>query len=221
MLEKPMYIKELYSPNTPGAVHELIGRHPLATIVSRQADGLTANYVPLVLQPHKGPHGTLMGHMARANPQCEALRNDPRVLDMFTGAAGYVSSSWYSHRDCAPTWNFEAVHCHGRLTFSVNDEHTLWTIQVLLDRMETGEQNPWKMSELGAEGIQRRLPFIIGFEILIERVEAKFQMSQYERVEAIAELKKRGDNEVAQAMLECNRARVEIDENSATKSGVS
>ena len=37
------------------------------------------------------------------------------------------------------------------------------------------------MSELGEDGIDWRLPFIIGVEIAITRIETKFQMSQYER----------------------------------------
>jgi transcriptional regulator len=205
-----MYIKERYLPNSPDDVRALIHQYPLATIVSRDALGLSANHLPLVLDPEKGPNGTLIGHMARANPQCEALRRDPHVLVIFTGPSGYISSSWYTERDSAPTWNYAAVHCHGQIVFSENDEHTLWAIQRLLDSVEVNRPNEWKMSELGAQGITRRLPFIIGFEIEITSIEAKFQMSQYERPEdtseAIRMLERDGNAELARTMHECNFA---------------
>jgi predicted FMN-binding regulatory protein PaiB len=68
------------------------------------------------------------------------------------------------------------------------------------------------MSELGDAGVARRLPFIIGFEISVTSLEAKFQMSQYERIgdtrEAIEVLAEEGDSPLADVMLRCNRQRV-------------
>ena len=103
--ETPVFVKERNPPNGPNDVRTLILCYPLATLVSRDASGLTANHFPLILDPEKGPNGTLIGHMARANPQYDHLRCDPQVLAVFTGPSGYVSSSWYSQRDSAPTWN--------------------------------------------------------------------------------------------------------------------
>jgi transcriptional regulator len=113
-----VFVKDRYLPNHPNEVRTLILRYPLAALISRDASGLNANHFPLILDPTKGQQGTLIGHMARANSQCEALRRDPHVLARFTGPSGYVSSSWYLERDSVPTWNYAAVHCHGTLTFS-------------------------------------------------------------------------------------------------------
>jgi len=199
-----MYIKSRYQSHGLSDIQEVIRRYPLATIVSRAGENLTANHLPLVHHTDPAPHGKLIGHMARANPQYDALRNHPQVLAVFTGASGYVSSSWYPERDSAPTWNYAAVHCHGVLRFSPDDQHTLGTVQVLLEQMEKGGPNSWSISELGEAGIKRRLPFIIGFEISIERIEAKFQMSQYERaadtLAAIQALEQDGNPDLAQAM---------------------
>jgi transcriptional regulator len=98
-----MYIKERYKPRSDREIRELIRHYPLATILSHEPDGLTANHLPLILDPGRGPKGVLIGHLARANPQCKALADDPKVLATFTGPSGYVSSSWYRERDSAPT----------------------------------------------------------------------------------------------------------------------
>jgi transcriptional regulator len=147
--------------------------------------------------------------MARQNPQHAALRREPQVLAVFTGPSGYVSSSWYSKgRDMAPTWNYAAVHCHGTLTFSPNDEHTIWTLKVLVNQMERERPNGWRMEELGPGGLERRLPHIIGFEITLASIEARFQMSQYERptdtAEAI-EILKESQPDLADLMQRYNK----------------
>ena len=53
---------------------------------------------------------------------------------------------------------------------------------------------------------------VIGFEVAIVRIEAKFQMSRYERVadtsEAVRALEKEGNTALAQGMLDCNLRRL-------------
>ena len=203
-----MFIRERYTASQDDIL-ATIRNYPLVTLVSSDPQGYTANHLPLVIDPGRGPHGTLIGHMTRQNPQHAALRSDPNVLAIFAGPSGYVSSSWYATgRDMAPTWNYASVHCHGRLTFGGDDEHTLMTLRTLLAHVEQHRPNAWKMEELGEAGIARRLPHIIGFEIAIERIEAKFQMSQYERpkdtAEAIEALRGDGQKELADIMHRCN-----------------
>lgn len=203
-----MFIRERYIPSQTDIL-ATICNYPLATLVSREGDGFTANHFPLVIDPDKGPQGTIIGHMTRQNPQHAALRRDPQVIAIFTGPSGYVSSSWYSKgRDMAPTWNYAAVHCHGTLTFSPDDEHTMWTLKVLVEQMEGARENRWRMEELGPGGLERRLPHIIGFEIALSKIEARFQMSQYERpsdtAEAIEALKRDGQTDLAKIMERYN-----------------
>jgi transcriptional regulator len=42
--------------------------HPFATLVAHGEGGLTADHLPLHLEPEIGPFGALQGHVARANP---------------------------------------------------------------------------------------------------------------------------------------------------------
>ena len=137
-----MHVKERYTSVSESQVHELIRRNPLAAVVGLDSAGLTANHLPLILDPEKGPNGTLIGHMARANSQRAALQHDPRVLAVFMGPSGYVSSSWYKRRDSAPTWNYAAVHCHGRLRFATDSSLTVHALQMLVDCMEEGRADP-------------------------------------------------------------------------------
>ncbi|ABF42642.1 negative transcriptional regulator [Candidatus Koribacter versatilis Ellin345] len=203
-----MFIRERYAASQEDIL-ATIRQYPLATLVSQDARGFTANHLPLVIDPARGPHGTLIGHFTRQNPQHAALRADSRVMAVFNGPAGYVSSSWYSTgRDMAPTWNYAAVHCHGTLTLASSEEQTVAALRALLNHVEQNMPNAWRMEELGPDGLERRLPHIIGFEIAIERIEAKLQMSQYERpkdtAEAIDVLRAQGQEDLADTMQRCN-----------------
>ncbi|HEY3930621.1 MAG TPA: FMN-binding negative transcriptional regulator [Candidatus Koribacter sp.] len=205
-----MFVRDRFVPSEAD-VQAVICSHPLASMVSRDAQGFTANHFPLILNPKQGPHGTLIGHLTRQNPQHAGLRADPNVLAIFVGPSGYVSSSWYSNgRDMAPTWNYAAVHCHGRLTFAPDEKQTIHALTVLVEHMERNRPNAWSMEELGPGGLERRLPHIIGFEIAIERIEARFMMSQYERpadtAEAIEVLNRDGQHELADLMHRYNFA---------------
>jgi transcriptional regulator len=50
-------------------LHEFMRRHSFAVLTSHGEDGLVASHLPLLLDADAGPHGHLLGHMARANPQ--------------------------------------------------------------------------------------------------------------------------------------------------------
>jgi transcriptional regulator len=175
-----MFVRPEWKMDDQAAIRDLIDRHPLAVLVSSEAQGPLATSCPLLLDPARGPNGTLVGHMARANPHWRSLEAAPQVLAMFTGPEGYVSPAWYPKRDMAPTWYYCAVHCYGRVRL-IDDEPTLRaSLDTLVARMEHGRQLPWCAAELGEAGIARRLKQIVGFEIAIERVVAKFKLGQDE-----------------------------------------
>jgi len=60
-----------------------------------------------------------LDHLARANPHARQLADGVfDALVLFTGPNAYITPSWYAskaeHGCVAPTWNYVAVHVHGR-----------------------------------------------------------------------------------------------------------
>ena len=84
----------------------------------------------------------------------------------------------------------------------------------LVEHMENCRDNHWRVGELGPGGMERRLPNILGFELPIERLDAKFQMGQDERLPdtrgAIEALRAGGDAALAELMERHNQNRREI-----------
>jgi transcriptional regulator len=179
-----MYSKPEFAPLDPEEVFGLIEAAAFATVVSNGSQGLVASHLPFVLDRSRGPHGTLVSHLAKANPHSELIAAGAPTLAVFHGPHGYISSSWYPRnpvRDSAPTWNFAVVHCHGR-PLPLDERATARHLLELVDVLEKEREDRWRMRELGPGGMERRLPHILGFDLPIERLEAKFKMGQDERL---------------------------------------
>ena len=70
-----MYNPPAFREDRPEVLREIMRAARLALVVSAAPDGGVpeATHLPLFLAPEEGPHGTLYGHFAKANPQWKNL----------------------------------------------------------------------------------------------------------------------------------------------------
>jgi transcriptional regulator len=182
-----MFVRPCWKPRTRGEMYRLIEDHPWALLVNNGDEGPYATNLPLLLDRSRGEHGTLVGHIARTNEHARALEAATTpTLAVFEGPYSYVTPAWYPDRDMPSTYYYTAVHCYGRVHLQTDVELERW-LAVLTGRMEAQVDNGWKMSEVPHSEITRRLPFILGFELPVERIEGKFKLGQDEpRRDALA-----------------------------------
>ena len=189
--------------------HALMRAHPLALLVTFGEGGLTANPVPLVLHAEKGGRGVLRGHLARANRQWRTFDPEVESLAVFQGAEAYITPSWYATKretgKVVPTWNYAVVQVYGRMRVI---EDAAWLgeqVRSLTDRHEADRPAPWAVADAPEAFVRAQLKGIVGIEIAIGRIEAKWKVSQ-NRNEAdragVAEGLLGEDDETAQAMAE-------------------
>ncbi|MCC6205057.1 MAG: FMN-binding negative transcriptional regulator [Hyphomicrobiales bacterium] len=179
-----MYSKPEFAPLSRDEVLDLIESAAFATVVTNGPAGLVVSHLPFTLDRARGENGTLVSHLARANPHSILIAEGRETVAVFHGPHGYISSSWYPRnpvRDSAPTWNFAVVHCHGK-PVALNDQMTARHLLQLVDVLEKDRPDRWRMRELGPGGMERRMPHILGFDMPINRLEAKFKMGQDERI---------------------------------------
>jgi len=159
---------------------ELIEKYPWALLISNRADGPIATNLPLLFDHKRDDKTVLIGHIARANEHAALLSNTREtMLAIFEGPYSYVTASWYPKRDMPSTYYYTAVHCYGRI--ALQDEPQLdESIERLTQVMEAPITGGWKTSDIGREAITRRYKSILGFELHIERLEAKFKLGQDE-----------------------------------------
>ncbi len=177
-----MYIPTQFRETDVPTIHEAIRAAGLATLVTTGPDGLLATPLPLLLDPEEGPFGTLLGHVARANPQWHRSAPDADGLAMFTGPDAYVTPSWYATKRATgkvvPTWNYIAVHAYGRVEFIEDAEWLLGLVTRLTKKHEGAREKPWAVSDAPADFIRSQLKGIVGVRLPIARLEGKWKMSQ-------------------------------------------
>lgn len=172
-----LYIPEHFRVDDAARLFEFIGRKDFATLVSSGASGLHVSHVPLLAERDGSGAVRLLGHVARANPQWQALEQASHVLAIFHGPHGYVSPGWYESHPAVPTWNYAVVHAHG--TARLMDEAQLHELLLALSsKHESHRPRPWRMSGLPAAYVSGMLASIVGFEIEVQRLEGKFKLSQ-------------------------------------------
>lgn len=102
-----MFLPKLFKVEDFNALITFLLRNPFATVISSHNDVPYASQVP-VLVDVVDDEIVLSFHLARPNPQNKTLTNNDNVLIQFTGAHGYVSSSWYEQEEVS-TWNYQAA----------------------------------------------------------------------------------------------------------------
>ncbi|EXF91773.1 transcriptional regulator [Pseudomonas fluorescens HK44] len=177
-----MYTPSAFAIEDLPALHQQILDTRLAILVTHGEQGLQASHVPLLLSPEQGPNGTLYGHLARANPQWQALEAGAEALVIFAGADAYVSPSFYpskaEHGKVVPTWNYVAVHAYGSAEVFSDAHHLRNLVSALTDRHERDRAKPWKVDDAPAHYIDGMLKAIVGFALPIQRLEGKRKLSQ-------------------------------------------
>jgi transcriptional regulator len=195
-------------------VHELLAHHGAADLITLTDQGLLATMLPFVFDPGAGPHGALLGHVARNNDQWRVpARGESLVI--VRGADAYISPGWYQskveHGRVVPTWNYITAHVYGTLV--VHDD-PVWVedlVRRLTTKHESGMAEPWSVDDAPAPFVAGQLRAIVGVELAISRIEAKAKLSQ-NRPEAdvagvVAGLRAQGSEQAARDVEEANRSR--------------
>jgi transcriptional regulator len=199
-----MYIPTAFAEADPIKLHDFIEQNSFGLLVS-QVDGLPfATHLPFLLGRTAGPHGTLLCHVARANPQWREARGQT-ALAIFTGPHAYVSPTWYEAEQVVPTWNYAAVHVYGRVQTVEDECGLLEIVQEMVSFYEQPMPRPWAF-DASSTFAKRLLAQIVGMRIEIEKIEGKFKLNQNHPVErrwkVVRALKEQGgENALAVAAL--------------------
>jgi transcriptional regulator len=191
-----VYIPKAFEETRPEVLQALIRQNSFGILVSQENGELVASHLPFLFEPERGPHGTLMGHMARANPQWRSFREGAEALAIFSGPHGYISPSWYEDELSVPTWNYAAVHAYG-VPALVEDSDRLYRIlDALVNTYEASLSPPWEL-RLPDDYMARMMKGIVGFEIEITRIEGKLKLGQNrslsDQTRVVAALMEQGD----------------------------
>ncbi|MBA3375151.1 MAG: FMN-binding negative transcriptional regulator [Actinobacteria bacterium] len=203
-----MYIPEDFEVTDEDALFSVIDRSGLATLVSAAGGIPAATLAPFVSSREESGRRRVWGHLARANPQSQAVLEERPVLVVFRGPDAYVSPSWYVDSPNVPTWNFVVVHAGGiARPVAVGDPRTRWILDRTVAKYESRLAQPWRLDEAPNSYVEGLLPDVVAFELEVSTLRGQFKLSQNQPranrrgvIQGLEQMPDEGSREIAAVM---------------------
>lgn len=181
------------------SVKRLIQENGFATVLSfPKNERPFINHLPLILESD-GDSSTLLGHMAKRNPQWSHFKDDPSCTVIINGPHSYITPRWYRSGRDVPTWNYAVAHLYGKIELIEDFDQQVKLLKQLSEFYERPSSTPWEF-ELPDDLLEASslTSAIISFRFKVESVDAKFKLSQNrpkeDRVGVIEGLNERVDD---------------------------
>lgn len=171
-----MYTPPAFAVRDLAALGELMRRHSFATLITATDGAPVATHLPLMLED-RGEHGTLVGHVARANQQWRAFDGRTEALVIFSGPHAYVSPSWYEKQPSVPTWDYMVAHVYGAPRILNEESAVRQRLLALVERFEAEQPRPYDYP-YEDDWLLGMMRAIVAFELPIARIEGTFKLSQ-------------------------------------------
>ena len=183
-----MYVPDYFKPDDD-AVRELLRNHGAVDLITATPAGLMATMLPMIfVEGLDGRPDRLLGHVARKNDQWrQAVLGEALVI--IRGPDAYITPAWYAtkreHGRVVPTWNYITAHVHGELV--VHDDPAWLEVNVrqLTEKHEAARDEPWSVDDAPEKYVAGQLRAIVGLELVISRIAAKFKLSQNRSAEDV------------------------------------
>ncbi len=194
-----MYIPEYFRLRNHEDALAFMRANPFAILISTTDAGPFATHLPIFVRAEGEEKVVLRGHVAKANPHWRYLEQRPECLTIFHGPHSYISPSNYTVRESVPTWNYGAVHLYGAAQVLSSPQALQGILHDLIQTFEPAYALQW--ASLDEAYRERMLKQIVGFEIKVTKMEAKFKLGQNrsreDQANMIASLEKAEDTAVS------------------------
>jgi transcriptional regulator len=151
-------------------------------LVAMSSDGLSATHIPMLVR--EGPNGEveLEGHVARPNEMWRTALSGVTALAIFQGPQAYIHPGWYPTKKvdgrAVPSWNYIAIHAHGRLEAIEDPAWLRAHLSALTDINEAARAEPWALSDAPTDYLDAMMRAIVGLRLRVDRFEGNWKMGQ-------------------------------------------
>lgn len=177
-----MYLPKHFEQQDLDSLTSLVRDYPLGALVTQHDGALEANHIPFLLEGPLAVGGTLIGHVAKGNPVWKSLSTTEESLVIFQGPEAYITPNWYPskqvHHQVVPTYNYAVIHIYGTLSVTHDETTKRRIVADLTQSMEKSRNSTWQVTDAPADYIEKMLGAIVGIELSISRVQAKWKVSQ-------------------------------------------
>lgn len=176
-IDASLYIPKAQLLEDRSLILDFMDEHPFIELIT-SVPTLRITHLPVLLDRAAESKGSILGHLARNNPQSRAFDGNNMAVAVFRGPHGYISPTWFEKKDSVPTWNFAVVHASGRPRAITERKRLRLMLDRLIDAFEKHQGSSYKLSKLPDDYVASLMEGIVGFEMEIELLEAKFKLGQ-------------------------------------------
>lgn len=170
-----MYTPKYFQCNSPELIEEAIAKNPFGVIISKgEQTPFIATHLPFLLEKIENEY-LLISHLASMNSQSK-LENGSEVMVIFSGPHDYVSPTNYSSKDQVPTWDYIAIHLHGKIEMITDENSKVEVLEKTIQFFEKAYMEQWK--NVSSRYKDSLLKMMTAFKIHIYKVESTFKLSQ-------------------------------------------
>jgi transcriptional regulator len=177
-----VYLPKHFEQQDLESLTALLKAYPLGALVTQHDGAVEANHIPFLLAGDLADGGKLIGHVAKGNPVWKSVSAEQESLVIFQGPEAYISPNWYPskqvHHQVVPTYNYAVVHVYGTLSVTHDETIKRQIVTDLTQIMERTRQSTWQVSDAPSDYLEKMLAAIVGIELIITRVQAKWKVSQ-------------------------------------------
>lgn len=156
-------------------------------VIAMTADGLSATHIPMLVRQAANGEIELEGHVARPNEMWRIAQSGVQALAIFQGPQAYIHPGWYPTKQidgrAVPSWNYIAVHVHGRLEAAEDPAWLRSHLSDLTDINEASRAEPWALSDAPQDYLDAMMRAIVGLRLRVDRFEGNWKMGQKQPVE--------------------------------------
>ena len=179
-------------------VIDFMNAHPFVLLCGVNNEGFPfATHVPVLLEV-RNDKLFLQGHFMRKQEHTLSFEQHNKCLAVFSGAHSYVSASWYSQKNVASTWNYQAIHVKGHIHW-MDDLSLYQLLDKLTSHFEGNDNSAASFKKMDEAYIQKNIKAIVGFEVEVHALEHVYKLSQNRDKESYsnitAELKKGNEDQ--------------------------
>ncbi len=163
-----MYLPKHFEVVDNDEIFAFMDANSFGQLISNVDGRLFSTHIPFLINKE---NTKLIGHLAKQNPQYKSIKGQ-EILVTMQGAHDYISPSWFETPG-VPTWNYQAVHVYGHCEVIEEPERVANIVNALTHKHESTFEIPWQ-----PEYREAMLNAIVGIEITISEIQAKYKLSQ-------------------------------------------
>lgn len=119
-----------------------------------------------------------IGHIAKRNPQVEAIKAGLDAVALVQGPDAYISPRWNVENPGLPTWSYLSVQLRGVFDIVTKTDETREVLSKTIAHLERDAEKPWTLIDASPKLVEQMMQHIVAFRFKVEDMQGVKRLNQ-------------------------------------------